>query len=210
MLHELWKGDFCAKTLLFRLVGFSAGGFANTGFNSALAGGFGNGGGGFNNAQNKAKNKGKTQWNKATLKQQIQTDFSVTKSVWPFSSYGVPDEPSLMPGDFSFEEVRLQAYVEASQGRFQQQIAREQQMGEKMTQDRNKLLRDPFSFIQPPNQNANTNSNVGAAWGGAPNNNNQAQGGQWGQQAPVGAPGAQAGQWGGSPASGTPNSGFTW
>lgn len=38
-------------------------------------------------------------WNKQKLKQQIATDFQVTKTVWPFTSYGMPDEPSLMPGN---------------------------------------------------------------------------------------------------------------
>ncbi len=49
--------------------------------------------------QQGAAGRGAAGWNKQRLKQQIATDFNVTKTVWPFSSYGIPDEPSLMPGE---------------------------------------------------------------------------------------------------------------
>ena len=169
----------------FNSGGFGAGGFDNSaGFGNNNNSGFGGFGGNNNNGGGGNNNNGKQRWNKQTLKKQIQTDFTVTKSVWPFSSYGGPDEPSLMPGDFSFEEVRLEAYVEAAQGRFQQQIAKEQQMGSKMAQQKQALLKNPFHFVQGQNQQQGSpggwggNPNQGGPPGGGGNNNNM--GSAWG------------------------------
>ena len=146
---------------------------------------------------------GRTTWNKQTLKKQIATDFQVTKTVWPFSSYGVPDEPSLMPGDFSFEEVRLQAYIEAAQGRFAQQVAKEAALAARMHEDRQKLLKNPHHFVGgaggggppgaggpgSPGGGGGGGGAVGGGWGG--NNNNAS----WG--APAGGGGGAGGtfQW---------------
>ena len=93
----------------------------------------------------------------------------------------------MLPGDFSFEEVRLQAYVEASQGRFQQQIAKEQQLSTKMNEERQKLLKNPYAFVQPPNNQGGGMNQGGpqtspGAWGAGGNNNNNppAGGAGWG------------------------------
>ncbi len=154
------------------------------------------GGGGFAEGD-----KGRVPWNKQTLKKQIATDFQVTKSVWPFSSYGVPDEASLMPGDFSFEEVRLQAYIEAAQGRFAQQVAKEAALAARMHEDRQKLLKNPYHFVGgpgggPPGGGPGSpggGGGAGGAWGGG-NNNNAA----WGAPQGGGGVGGGAGAGGGA------------
>lgn len=145
------------------------------------------------------------------MKKQIQTDFTVTKTVWPFSSYGVPDEPSLMPGDFSFEEVRLQAYIEAAQGRFQQQVAKEAALAARMNEDKQKLLKNPFHFVGNQAGGGGAAGAAGVVGQGSPGGGGG--GGGWGannNNAPWGAPGPVGG--GAPPGSGGAAGGgaFTW
>jgi len=69
------------------------------------------------------------------------------------------------PGDFSFEEVRYQAYVEGQAGRFAQQIELEKQQVLRMQEEKLKLVKNPYHFTQPPGPGAPM---MGAGGGGAP------------------------------------------
>ncbi len=208
---KFWLEGTCKKGNACTFVHPQGGGAAaGGGFASGASGGsggfgapVGGGGGGFDN-----KPHGNTQWNKTTLKKQIATDFSMTKTVWPFSSYGVPDEPSLLPGDFSFEEVRLQAYVEAAQGRFQQQVAKEGALAQQVNDSKSKLLKNPYHFVQnqpgaPPGGVSMQGGSPGGGWGGGGGGGVGGAGG--------GAP-AGGGAWGAAPAAsaGGGGGGFGW
>ena len=108
------------------------------------------------------------QWSKAELQKQMAVDFAVAKNIWPFSSYGMPNETCILQEDFSFEEVRFDAYSEASEGRYEFHKAKEIQLAARALEDKNRLQNGPVEFFnQAYDLSFNDNNNSTGTGGNA-------------------------------------------